>query len=83
MSRYTDAEREQAQRRFFWLQAVRLGALAAVILGIAVARGLVGAPYWLGVALALAGVFAFFFAPPLIARRFKARDAETPDRREP
>ncbi|MGB3711321.1 MAG: hypothetical protein WA985_06505 [Erythrobacter sp.] len=83
MSTYTDAERERAQRRFFWLQAMRLGALAAVLAGIAITQDVLGAPYWLGLVLALGGVFAFFFAPPLLARRFKADDAKLPDRLEP
>ncbi len=83
MSRYTDADRERAQQRFVWLQVARLSALAAVIIGIAIAQEALAAPYWLGVALAIGGVFAFFFAPPLLARRFKARDAQAPDTMEP
>ena len=82
MSTYPDPERERAQRRFVWLQIVRLGALAAVIVGIAIAQDALPAPYALGVALAVGGMLAFFFAPPLLARRFKARDGKLPGRME-
>lgn len=83
MSRYTDAERERAQKRFVWLQIARLASLAAVIVGIAMAREVLPGPYALGVALAVGGMLAFFFAPPLLARRFKARDGKLPERMNP
>ncbi|MEE4539005.1 MAG: hypothetical protein V2J51_11010 [Erythrobacter sp.] len=78
-----DPESERAGRRFYLLQAVRVGSLAAVMLGIAMARGVAPGPWLLGAALSLGGIIAFFFAPPLLARRFKAHDAQMPDRMEP
>ena len=82
MSQYTDEERERAQARFVWMQVLRLAALPLVLVGIAIAQGAIAAPYWLGVGLALAGIAAFFFGPPLLARKFKARDTKLPDRAE-
>ncbi|EAQ29203.1 hypothetical protein NAP1_00485 [Erythrobacter sp. NAP1] len=79
MSTYTDEERERAQQRYVYLQLTRFAAIGAVLLGIAIARAVVPAPYWLGVALAVGGLVAFFFGPPLLARRFKARDTHLPE----
>lgn len=69
-----DAAEARAQRRYLAINAVRIGALAAVIAGLAGARGVIGLPTWLGAALAIGGMLGFFFAPPLMARRFKAKD---------
>lgn len=80
MSTFPDEERERAQRRFVWLQIVRIGSIAAVLTGLAIARGVLEANWWLGAGLAVAGVIGFFFAPPLLARHFKARDTHLPDR---
>ncbi|MBV7264943.1 hypothetical protein [Erythrobacter ani] len=66
-------ERETlARKRYFILNTVRIGALAAVILGIAIARAVVDLPYALGVVLAVVGLLAFFFAPRTLARRWKS-----------
>jgi len=78
-----DPDRKRAQNRFVWLQITRLASLGAVMLGIAIARNAIEGPYVLGVILAVAGTIAFFFGPPLLARRFKARDGERSDRAEP
>jgi hypothetical protein len=80
MSHYTDQERERAQARYVWLQFTRFASIIAVLVGIAIARDVLPAPYWLGVVLAVGGLIAFFFGPPLLARRFKARDTHLPDR---
>jgi hypothetical protein len=80
MSTYTDEERERAQTRYALLQYTRFASIGAVLLGIAIAREVVPAPYYLGVGLAVAGLVAFFFGPPLLARKFKARDTHLPDR---
>lgn len=80
MSTYTDEERERAQARFVWLQVLRLGSIAAVLVGLAIANAVLPAPWILGVALAVGGLIAFFFGPPLLARRFKARDTYLPER---
>ena len=69
-------EEALAAKRYYVLGAVRVGALAAVILGIAIARAIIDAPYELGVAFAVTGLVAFFFAPPLLAKNWKAKDRE-------
>lgn len=76
MSTYPDKEREIAQQRFVWLQVARFGGAAAMLLGLAMANKAVPGPWLLGVIITLAGFFAFFFGPPLLARRFKAGDRE-------
>lgn len=79
MSEYTDAERERAQQRFFWLQLTRFAAIGAMMLGIAITQEALDAPYWLGLALVVAALGTFFFGPPMLARRFKARDSKLPE----
>lgn len=64
----------RAARRYAMMNLARLGGLGAVLLGIAIAQKLVPLPWALGAGLAGAGVIAFFFAPPLLARRWKAQD---------
>lgn len=61
-----------AQKRYMIMNAVRIVAIGAVIVGIAIARSLVDLPYALGVVLALAGMIAFFFAPPMLAKKWKS-----------
>ena len=65
-----------AKRRFLAMNAARMIAFGAVLLGIAGARGVAPLPYSISVILAVAGLVAFFFAPPLLARRFKRLDKE-------
>lgn len=69
----------RARRRYGMMNAVRIGGLVLVLIGIAIAQGVVALPYFVGVVLAVGGLFGFFFAPPLLARRWKAKDrrAET------
>ena len=71
MSSEIDPAEALAAKRYFLLNAVRIGSLAAVILGIAAARNIVDLPYWLGVALAIGGLVAFYFGPRTLARRWK------------
>ena len=63
-----------AKRRYFMLGGVRIGSLAALLLGLMIARKVIEAPYAVGVALAVIGLLAFFFAPPLLAKSWKAKD---------
>jgi hypothetical protein len=63
-----------AARRYMFMNMARIASLGAVIAGIAIARTLIEAPYLLGVVLAVAGTIGFFFAPPLLAKRWKAGD---------
>lgn len=69
-----DQDEAVAARRFMTMNAVRIGSLVAVILGIAIARAAIELPYWLGVGLAVGGMLAFFFGPPTLAKRWKAGD---------
>ncbi len=71
MSEDIDAAETLAAKRYFLLNAVRIGSLGAVILGIAAARNIVDLPYWLGVILAFAGLVTFYFGPRFLARRWK------------
>lgn len=64
----------RAKSRYLILGVLRIATIGAVILGLAIARGVIEGPYWLGVTLSVAGMIAFFFAPPLLAKRWKAGD---------
>lgn len=72
-----DAAEEQARARYTWLNLVRIGSIAAAIVGIAGAREALPLPYAVSVALAVVGILAFFFAPPLMVKRWKAREAQS------
>ena len=61
-----------AQRRFAMMNLARFASVVPVLAGIAMTRGVIAGPQWLGIALAALGVAAFFFAPPLLVRRWKA-----------
>ena len=67
-------EEAQAARRYTVMNLLRLGAIVLVMAGIAITQDALPLPYALGVALAVTGLFAFFFAPPLLVRRWKAGD---------
>ena len=67
-------EEATAAKRYTVMNLVRLAALPLVLGGIAIAQGVVDLPYALGVVLAAAGLFAFFFVPALLAKRWKAGD---------
>ncbi len=69
-------EEVRARQRYVILNVVRIGGLVMLLLGIAIARGVVDGPYALGVVLAVAGLLDFFFAPRLLARRWKAGDRD-------
>ncbi|MEE4155596.1 MAG: hypothetical protein V2I27_15660 [Erythrobacter sp.] len=71
-----DPAEARAAQRYGALQAVRFGSLALVIVGIAAANEALPLPYALGVVLAVGGLIGFFFAPPLLVRRWKAGDGE-------
>jgi len=64
----------RALRRWGIINAVRLGALGVFIAGLAAVRDVIDLPAWLGVVLTVGGMVGFFFAPTLMARRFKAQD---------
>lgn len=60
-----------AKRRFAVLNAVRLGGLALVLFGLAVTQGAIDLPKELGMVFAVFGMLDFFFAPRLLARRWR------------
>jgi len=63
-----------AAKRYMVMNLVRLGSIVAVVIGIAIARKVIDLPYAIGVALAIAGLIAFFFMPPMLVKRWKAGD---------
>ena len=71
-----DPSEDRAARRFAAMQLVRFSSLACVIIGIAIANEALPLPYPLGVVLAVGGLLAFFFAPPLLVKRWKAGDED-------
>lgn len=75
-----EADATRAAWRYQIMSGVRLIAIVGVVTGIAIAQGAIAAPYPIGVALAVVGVLAFFFGPPVLAKRWKASDrAEAED----
>lgn len=76
MTEPVNPEEARAAKRYLIMNGVRIVALAAVLLGLAIARSVIEAPYALGVALALTGLIAFFFAPRQLAKSWKAKDRE-------
>lgn len=71
MNDIQSTDEEAAKARFMIMNAVRIGSLGALILGLAIARNVVDAPYPLGVALAVGGLLAFYFGPRALARKWK------------
>jgi hypothetical protein len=67
-------EEREAAARYTMMNVTRIASILAVVAGIATAQGALDLPYALGVVLAVAGMLAFFFGPPLLARRWKAKD---------
>ena len=74
-----DAAEEKARARYTFLNMARIGGIAVAIAGIAGTREVLPLPYLVSVALAVLGILAFFFAPPLMVKRWKARDAKGPE----
>lgn len=69
-----DESEALAKQRFMLLNLVRLASLASVLFGIAVSQGAVEMPVLFGIALAIAGLFGFFFGPNMLARRWRSDD---------
>lgn len=61
-----------AKRRFMLLNLVRLSGAALVLLGLAIAQGVIELPVVIGIILAAAGLFEFFFLPRLVARKWRS-----------
>lgn len=69
-----DPAEEKARQRYIIMNVARITSIAVLMIGIAGARGILPLPYALGVVLAVAGMLSFFFAPPMLAKRWKAQD---------
>ena len=67
-----EAEEARARSGFIIITALRFGGVAMVMLGFAIVRGIIDLPYAVGVIVAVAGFFDFFFVPRFIARRWNA-----------
>ena len=69
-------QEETARRRYIAMNAVRIGGIAVLLIGLMIARNVIGGPWWLGAFLAVAGLLAFFFLPTLMVRRWKRSEGE-------
>ncbi|MGB3469621.1 MAG: hypothetical protein WBA51_02215 [Erythrobacter sp.] len=69
-----DPAEEKARQRYVMMNVARITSIAVLMIGIAGARGILPLPDVLGVVLAVAGMLSFFFAPPMLAKRWKAQD---------
>lgn len=61
-----------AKKRFMALNLIRITGLVCVLLGIAIAQGVVDLPRMVGVALAVFGLYDFFFMPRMLAKRWNS-----------
>ncbi|MEP3050287.1 MAG: hypothetical protein ABJP48_11975 [Erythrobacter sp.] len=66
-----------AIQRFALMNAARIGSLLVLLAGIAIAVGSLGDyPKWLGIVMSVAGFIGFYFAPSMLARRWKAQERD-------
>lgn len=63
-----------AKQRFMMLNLVRLMGLAMVLVGIAIAQGVIDLPMPFGIILAIAGLLEFFLMPNILAKNWKSPD---------
>lgn len=68
----------RARNGFIIINLVRFLSIALIMLGFAIVRGVIDAPWEVGAVFAVSGFLEFFFLPRFIARRFRN---ETPPRR--
>lgn len=73
-----EAAEAQARQRYIIMNVARIGGLALLLLGVAITRDVlpVQLPWALGAGLAVLGLVEFFFLPPMIAKRLKAKDRQ-------
>ena len=64
--------RDPAAARFAIINIVRLASACVTLLGMAIAAGKIGDTPALGIVLIVLGMFGFFFAPKLLARRWRS-----------
>lgn len=62
-----------AKRRFFTIQAVRIGGLALLLFGIVAVNGRIGVPRETGYVLVPVGLVLFAVLPAMLARHWKSR----------
>lgn len=67
------AEPDPAARRFFAMQMARLGGALLVMVGIAIIADALNLPQAVGFLALAAGLFGFFVAPTLMARKWSTR----------
>lgn len=60
----------RAKQRFMAINVARIAGVLMVLAAIAVLNGALPLPDWAGYALVIAGMFATFVAPTLLARRW-------------
>jgi hypothetical protein len=68
------AAEARARNGFIVINLVRFSGLGLVMLGIAIARGVIDLPWIAGAVIAVAGLLEFFFLPRIVARAWKAED---------
>ncbi len=61
-----------AKRRFLAINLVRMTGLVCVLLGVAIAQGVIDLPRLVGLALAAFGLYDFFFVPRMLSRRWRS-----------
>jgi hypothetical protein len=61
----------RARTGFLIITAIRFLSIALIMLGFAIVRGVIDAPWEVGVVFAVFGFLEFFFLPRFIARRFR------------
>jgi len=67
-----DHSDDPAKARWAMLQLIRAGGLLFILGGMVILSDAVSGPPVLGIGLLLIGLFAFFFLPVMIARRWKS-----------
>ena len=60
-----------AKRRFLAINLIRFTGLVCVLLGVAIAQGVIDLPPVVGLALAAFGLYDFFFMPRILSRRWR------------
>mgnify|MGYP001800601976 CR=1 FL=1 len=65
---------ETAKHRYGLMNLARVGGIIIAAAGIAGTREVLPLPYPISAAMLVGGVLSFFFAPPLLVRRWKAQD---------
>jgi len=65
------SEADPARRRLFTIQAVRIGGVACVVLGMLASAGRLSSPTALGYPLIAIGLVGVFVLPPYLVRKWR------------